>query len=109
MKIIRDIKKDGLTQKEINDAKGSLKGKLSLNLQNNSNLAEENGENILLGEKAENLVPLKNKYNTFYKQIYKSQVHKVIKKYFELSNMSICIVGEKNPSYKEVQKYCQFL
>mgnify|MGYP001172286629 FL=1 len=109
MKIIRDIKKNGLTQKEINDAKGSLKGKLSLNLQNNSNLAEENGENILLGEKAENLVPLKNKYNTFYKQIYKSQVHKVIKKYFELSNMSICIVGEKNPSFKEVQKYCQFL
>ena len=23
--------------------------------------------------------------------------------------MSVCIVGEKNPSYKEVQKFCQSL
>ena len=109
MKIIKHIKKNGLTQKEINDAKGSLKGKISLQLQNNSNLAEQNGENILLGENSENLVSLKNKYNTFYKKIHRSQVHNVLNKYFDLNNMSICIVGEKNPSYKEVQKYCQSL
>jgi len=106
IQIIRSLIENGIKQTEIDIAKGNIQGEILLELQNCSNQALHNGESLLLNEN-NNIVSIKNIYDKYYKKINKKQIDQTIKKYFMSKNMSVCIVGEKNPSLIKVSNICK--
>ena len=105
IQIINDIIHKGITNQELTVAKGNIEGEVTHQLQNNSNQCIHNGEHVLLNPDKP-FVSLKNSYKKNYKNITHKDVNSIIQKYFYLSNMNVCIVGEKNPSLKNVKKIC---
>ena len=108
MDILFDIIKNGVTYREVTNAKMNLEGSMLLSMENSNTPCEYNGVKMLLycnDEKS--IVPSADIYKTYYKSITRSHIHDVVKKYFKLSQMSVCILGESVPSLREVKKGCE--
>jgi hypothetical protein len=106
--IIRYLCKSGLTQHEVVNAKLNLEGSMSLSMENSNTPCEYNGLKMLLycnDEKS--IVPSANVYKTYYKAITRAHVNDMIKKYFTLSQMSVCILGESVPPIRQIKKICE--
>jgi len=106
--IIRDLCKRGVTQHEVANAKMNLEGSMSLSLENSNTPCEYNGIKMLLycnDEKS--IVPSVDIYKTYYKSITRADVNGIIKKYFKLSQMSVCILGEQVPPVRQIKKICE--
>ena len=106
MDIIADLYKHGVKQQEVSDAKKNLEGSMSLSMENSITACGYNGIRTLL-YCTDEIVPYEELYNTYYKSITRSQINDIIHKYFQLSQMSVCILGEHVPSLREVKKYCE--
>lgn len=108
MDILRDISNHGVIQSEVVNAKINLEGSMLLSMENSNTPCEYNGLKMLLycnDEKS--IVSYSDIYKTYYKSITRSQINAVIKKYIQLSQMSICILGESIPSLRTVKKVCE--
>jgi hypothetical protein len=106
--IIRDLCKSGVTQLEVTNAKMNLEGSMSLSLENSNTPCEYNGIKMLLycnDEKS--IVPSAYIYKTYYKSITRADVNAVIKKYFKMSQMSVCILGESVPPVRQIKRICE--
>jgi hypothetical protein len=100
--ILHGLIRNGITEGEFNMAKGYVKGKILLELENQLAQVQYNGEEVLFGN--ENIVPYGEIYEQFYKNITRDDVNAVIKKYFKPENMCVCLVSEKLPSLEQVKK-----
>lgn len=106
--IISDLCKHGVTQREVVNAKMNLEGSMLISIENSNTPCEYNGVKMLLycnDEKS--IVPSSDIYKTYYKSITRSQINDVIKKYFKLSQMSVCILGENVPPVRQIKKVCE--
>jgi predicted Zn-dependent peptidase len=106
MDIIVDLCKHGVNQREVSDSKKNLEGSMSLSVENSNTACGYNGIMTLLYCTEKN-VPYEELYNTYYKSITRSQINDIIHQYFQLSQMSVCILGEDVPSLRELKKYCE--
>ena len=100
--IIRGLIHNGITDAELEAAKGNLKGTFLLDLENPLSRVQYNGEEVLFGN--ENIIPYDEIYERFYKNITRDDVNDMIKKYFRHDNMCVCLVSEKLPSQAQVKK-----
>jgi predicted Zn-dependent peptidase len=106
--IISDLCKHGVTQREVANAKMNLEGSMMISMENSNASCEYNGVKMLLycnDEKS--IVPSADVYKTYYKSITRSQLNEVIKKYFKMSQMSVCILGEDVPPVRQIKKVCE--
>ena len=106
--VLKNIKKSGITEKQLSIAKGYLKGILTLTVEDTNTIAQVNGNRYLFNERDKN-VPLHNIYEKRYKNITVSQVNKVIKKYFIKKNMSSVYLGENVVNIKKKIKVTEQL
>jgi hypothetical protein len=86
----------------------NLEGSMSLALENSNSPCEYNGIKMLLycnDEKS--IVPSADMYKTYYKAITRSDVNGVIKKYFTMTQMSVCVLGEQVPPVRQIKKICE--
>ena len=90
---LKDIKKNGFTEKELIKIKGYCKGQLALSCENSSNLSDYNARLLLFNQKE--IIPLKKYYDKYIKKITLSEINRVFKKYFKKNKMSICLIGDK--------------
>jgi len=90
--IIRGLIHNGITDAELEAAKGNLKGTFLLDLENPLSRVQYNGEEVLFGN--ENIIPYDEIYERFYKNITRDDVNDMIKKYFRHDNMCVCLVSE---------------
>jgi predicted Zn-dependent peptidase len=107
IRILNDLIKNGVTETEVTETKSNLKGKLMLNLEDNDTQSSYNGEQVLLYDNIDHIVPYREFYNEFYKNITKEQINNVIKKYFMRENMTVCIAGSHIPSLNVIKRECE--
>ena len=92
LKLISNLVKHGVTEKELTVAKNNIHGKMIIGLEDSMTQSAHNGEKWLLYPD-EKVVPLDQIYDVYVKPVTAKQVHDVIKKYFHNDNMYINIVG----------------
>ena len=104
--LLHDLIQNGITQTELTLIKGNVKGKNTINLDDDT-LAEYNGTQMMLYCKSK-MVPYTKMYDTFYKNITVSQINAIIRTYITKERMSVCLVGgEHLPSLKIIQRECE--
>ena len=105
--ILKTLKSEGITEKQLKIAKGYLKGILTLSLEDTSTISQINGHRYLFKQGDRN-IPLKEVFEKCYKNINVKQINKVIRKYIIRKNMSTVYLGNNIKKYKnkilEVEK-----
>jgi predicted Zn-dependent peptidase len=109
MKIINSMKKEGITEEEIRNAKGYIKGSNVLNLESLTTQTQYNGEEWLMGGNVQKIVPYSKLYETYYHNITKADLTRVINQYIIPQNMCVCIVNSKPLSLDKVKHDCETL
>jgi zinc protease len=98
---------DGVTQKDLTLTKNYMEGTIELNLEKTNISSMHNGLHLLLYQDMDGLIPYKNTFDTYYKNINKREVNAVIRKYFKKENMHVCVLGQTLPSHRMIQIECE--
>jgi predicted Zn-dependent peptidase len=106
---LNDLIKNGVSNKEVEMAKRMKQEKMNINKEDNYNLAEHNGREMLLYGNPDNIISYTHLFDSCYKDLNKTQINNVIKKYFKPENMCVCIVGEHIPSLSIIKTECEKL
>ena len=108
IKLIREMIIHAVTKEELDTIKGNIQGSMLLELQNIVTQTKYNGESIIYGclGDSEQIVPYKDIYSTFIKDITLNDIKRVIQQYFTKENMCVCILSEKLPSLETIRKEC---
>ena len=85
--------KDGITQDELDKAKGYIDGKLVLANEDALNISDYNGK--LLAFDHDYIIPIQRLFKIKYSLITRKAVNDAIKKYFKKDRMSIFLIGDK--------------
>lgn len=85
--------KDGITQDELDKAKGYIDGKLILANEDALNISDYNGK--LLAFDHDYIIPIQRLFKIKYSLITRKAVNDAIKKYFKKDRMSIFLIGDK--------------
>jgi predicted Zn-dependent peptidase len=107
---INNIIKYGITDKELHTAKGYLKGKSMMSLENCENQALYNGEYAIMEKynpKKTKFVNYTDIYETYIDPIKLSDIKRVIHTYFQKTNMSVVLSGKNIPKLETVKTICQ--
>ena len=108
IKIIKEMIENGITQQELETAKGNFKGKSIIKLQDIVTQTKYNGEYVLMGDVEKNyIVSYKDIFDKYIRDLTLEDIHKIIKLYFISKNMCICILSEKLPSLEIIKKECE--
>ena len=109
IELLNDLITKGVTNKEVEMAKKIKFEKMNISNQDNYTLAEHNGKEMLLYGDNHNFVSHSDLFDTYYKDLNKTDINNVIQKYFIPTNMSVSIVGEEIPSLHVVKTECEKL
>jgi predicted Zn-dependent peptidase len=101
--MLLDLLKHGVTENEIKNIHGYIKGYYEIKLDNNQHKTHHNGHRFLT-HPSEPVVPLSKMYDTYYKSITKKDVDAIIRKYFKKTNMTVGMIGQKLPSKSYINK-----
>jgi predicted Zn-dependent peptidase len=104
--IINDLIQNGVSNKEVDMSKGYLYGHMMRTAENDVELTRYNGEQAILFPGKE-IVSCSHLYNKFYKNMNKSDIDRVITKYFKKELMSVCITSETPPKLATVKSICE--
>ena len=105
IRMINDLIHHGVTQKELELAKGYLHGTMNMNMSDGDNIVTYNGKHALMFPD-ETVIPYTDLYDKKYASITKSDILNVIRKYFIKDGMSVCMIGENLPKIDIVRKIC---
>jgi hypothetical protein len=107
--LVKQLLKSGVTQEELDTAKGNFKGKLLIQQEKITNTAEYNGLQCAIYPD-EPFVPYSDIYASCYDKITLKEVNETIAKYLKYSNMYISTIGKKGshyPSLEQMKIVCQ--
>jgi predicted Zn-dependent peptidase len=96
--------KNGITKKQLLDAKEIIQENRLRNLEDTDTIAEYNGIELILY--TSDIIPYSELFSKKYKPITIENVNSVIRKYFSPENMNVCLVGDHLPSLRQVQEIC---
>jgi predicted Zn-dependent peptidase len=105
--IINDIKKNGVTNEEIKNSKGNIKGQKLLNLESISLQTKYNGEEYLFIGDSKQIVPYSKIYDKYIKGITKENITYVINKYINKKNMCVCVISNKALYLEKLKRECE--
>ena len=91
--ILQQLIKKGITTKQLSNAKGYLKGQMSLQTGEISLMSDYNGYNYLF-DSADKNISITDLYKKRYSSITKSQINMALIKYFRHDNMYCCFLGK---------------
>lgn len=97
-----DLIRNGVTQEEVDRAKGNFKGNSTLGMANIENYVEYNASEYFLYNKTD-IIPYDDVYDKCYKPVTKTQINDVLKKYLKRNAMSVCVLGGSLPSKTALQ------
>jgi predicted Zn-dependent peptidase len=103
IKLIRDLVKNGITQKELDIVKSSYRGKMIASKENAESVASYNAKNILF--QIPSPPAFADKYKVRIHPITVADINACIKKYFRRENMVVSVVGRSPPSQETLAKY----
>ena len=103
IKLICDLVKNGITQKELDIVKSSYRGKMIASKENAESVASYNAKNILF--QMPNPPAFTDKYKARIHPITVADINACIKKYFRRENMVVSVVGRSPPSQDTLDNY----
>jgi predicted Zn-dependent peptidase len=106
IELLNDLKKNGITKKEMDVAKNNIRGKTIISLENADIQSNYNGLELLYKKDDTPITPYSQIYTHCYKSIHTDDINEVIKKYFIPNKMVVGIIGSDIPSENEVRKIC---
>ena len=106
--MLNDLIKNGVTEEEVKNTIGYLKGNYLLNNESNEDCALHNGIELLL-KPPEEIISYYDIFDKKFKHMTKKMIDNVIKKYFKKSLMTVCIISNKNINKKQIIKEVGFL
>ena len=98
--LITDLIRNGITENQLEVAKGNIKGKLLLELQSIETLATYNGMSAVLQS---NDIPLQYIYKTHIHPITCNQVHDIICKYMTYDNLVVGIAHDHDIPTEKIE------
>lgn len=107
--LLNQLIRYGVTTEELNIAKRNKRAKLKLELASLENQATYNGREWLLYGNADEIVPIKHYYDTYFKSITRKHIHDIVKKYIKKESMVVCMVGPDLPIETVVDRECKKL
>lgn len=106
IKLLNDLLQHGVTQSELDVAKGYLRGTLIRNSEHGETVSDYNGEQaILFPDKP--IVPYSEIYREHIANMDKSAIHSCILKYFKKELMSVCITCDKSIQMSAIKSICE--
>jgi len=109
IKELNDLNLHGITGSELKVAKHNMRSHLLLEMENIDSQTYYNGNQCLLYEKPQQIVPYIDIYKVYYAKITKAQIDACIRKYFCLKRMCVSIVGNHLPSLHLISEECNKL
>ena len=106
--ILNDVVKNGVTDREVDLTKQYLKGSLNTNLDSNESKCKHNGLSVLLYPD-EPVCPYNKLFDIYYKDISKTEIDEVARKYLTKYNMSVCFSGGSPPKLSDIKPFCERL
>jgi hypothetical protein len=106
VELISNLIQHGVTQKELEIAKGNCKGKTLLYIQSMDTLAEYNGINTLLGIHDANYIKI---YDNYITPITCKQINNVIRKYMTYENLMVGIVHKNAIPKNKIESLFQHI
>ena len=99
--MLLDLLKNGVTHKEVHQAVGNLKGKITRSLEDPQNSCFHNGlEHIVYDNPLS--IPYQKLYHMYYEKVTKKDIDDMIEKYVNRDNMVVCLFGQHVPSRDSV-------
>jgi len=106
IKLLNDLIQHGITQSELDVAKGYLRGTLIRNSERGEIVSDYNGEQAILFPDKQ-IVPYSDIYRERIANIDKSEIHARIRKYFKKDLMSVCITCDKSIQMSAIKSICE--
>jgi len=91
--VLQKLLRKGVSSKQLSNAKGYLKGQMSLNIENISSISGYNGYNYLFDSENKES-SLKDLYKKRYSSISKQEINTVLRKYLISKKMYCCFLGK---------------
>jgi predicted Zn-dependent peptidase len=107
IELLNDLRKNGVTKKELDVAKNNIRGKIIINLEDANIQANYNGLELLYRKDESPIIPYSQIYTHYYKPITVNGINEAIKKYYIPNKMVVGIIGSGIPSEKEIRKICE--
>ena len=103
--IIRKLKKNGISKKDFDTAKGYMQGVLLRNLEDNDTLADHNGMRAIFytddtpvaAGAPPPIYSYRNKYKECYEKLSREDLNRALRKYFCEENLTIVCLGSNEP------------
>jgi predicted Zn-dependent peptidase len=110
IELLNNIIIHGINQSSLHNSKQKIKGKFNMNLENNETSSLHNAEYLLLYPNNK-YISYENMYDIYYDSIDLKDINRVIVKYFNISNMNICILTDEHTAIKSetIKKECEKL
>lgn len=106
--MLNDLIINGVTDDEVKNTMGYLKGNFLLDQESNEECALHNGIELLL-KSSEEIISYYDLFNKKYKNITKKNIDEIIKKYFKKSLMTVCIISNENINKTQIRNECELL
>jgi predicted Zn-dependent peptidase len=101
--MLRDLILHGITDTELKQSKMYMDGIIKMNISKGTKQAEYNGMEWFLGNNKK-ITPYTDLYKTKIEPVTKSEINRVIRKYFTPENMNIVLVGGHLPDKTQVER-----
>ncbi len=89
---LNEILYNGITEEELDKAKGYLKGSLNLGYEDTLNISDYNGRIIILDRA--HFIPITALYDVRYSYIKVDDIHRTIRKYFKPNMINLYLIGK---------------
>ena len=99
---LNNIVEDGITEDELEKAKGFLEGAFTLEHEDSVNISDYNGNIVCLDKQY--LIPIKQLHRVRYNPITLEDVNETAKKYFKHSLLSVFLLGSNVSEMTELLK-----
>lgn len=99
--IFADLKKNGVTKKELNDAKSNIRGQMALSFETTDQVAEFYGEQEVFHKKLETPDDILKKIE----KVSQSDILKVARDIFRPEKISMAVIGRHDNGKKNIELY----
>lgn len=106
IRLLNDLIQNGITQAELDVAKGYLRGTLIRNSELGNIVTDYNGEQAILFPGI-SIIPYSQIYTKRLARIDKATIHACIRKYFKKELMSVCITCDKSIQLSAITSICE--
>lgn len=107
--MLNEIRRKGISQKELTLAKHYKRGKLAMKMEDVDNIVNYNLKQVLLYPRTTEKIPLEHSYESYYANITLKMVNAAINTYIIRERMNVCVLGQHFPSEKIIRGVCDKL